>query len=215
LKDDDRTTIRIPSSVLADEPTDPDYRHTLNFFLDSFDDDEDLLNSRSHTVSVYQRFFVDPRDNQKYPVVEMPNARTGRKVLWMAQNLDYNTGDDRSYFYGNDPQHEAQYGRLYTIEGAKHNLPSPWRIPTQSDWTDLLQTFKTPEQAYKALIGGGSSGLNIQLGGFKVAGFTGLGTQGYYWSGTEPHWVFFGNAKVTYLKIRLPTGASVRYIRDL
>lgn len=62
--------------------------------------------------------FTDPRDGQKYRIVNIDGTR------WFAQNLNFET--EYSMCYDNDPANCKKYGRLY--RSAESVCPDGWRI---------------------------------------------------------------------------------------
>ncbi|MCL2183151.1 MAG: hypothetical protein FWB85_06750 [Chitinispirillia bacterium] len=105
--------------------------------------------------------FVDERDNQAYPTVEIGGKR------WMAKNLNYAGADGElgtcerySYHKPVTAQDCGTYGRLYTWKEAiagpvctkkgcmDDNIecntcfgggcPSLWRLPSKADWDELI-----------------------------------------------------------------------------
>ncbi|GBU21971.1 hypothetical protein R80B4_01873 [Fibrobacteres bacterium R8-0-B4] len=73
--------------------------------------------------------FTDPRNGQKYRT-----ATIGGKA-WMAQNLNYQTGNSRCY--DNDNSNCEKYGRLYDWNTAKSACPKGWHLPSRLEWNDL------------------------------------------------------------------------------
>jgi uncharacterized protein (TIGR02145 family) len=60
--------------------------------------------------------------------------------LWMAENLNYNTGDSlNSLCYDNDYSNCEKYGRLYDWDAAMKVCPDGWHLPTASEWDDLIR----------------------------------------------------------------------------
>ncbi|HTF04953.1 MAG TPA: FISUMP domain-containing protein, partial [Bacteroidia bacterium] len=147
---------------------------SIAFTLDGYDAQGNLINSLQCTVDFSLTGWCDPKDQKVYPIVVINNQ------TWLAQNYDYNdpTG---SCFYNNDPSYEALYGRLYTLQSAQNNTPAGWRLPTDDDWTALADFYGA--NAYNELIAGGSSGLNLQLGGenYLDVGCDNIGSSGIYW----------------------------------
>ena len=117
---------------------------------------------------------IDDRDNRIYHWVEL---KDGKK--WMAQNVNYSftgsTDEDCSYC--------QTYGRLYTWELAQKACPSGWRLPTATDWDNLIEAYGDKYKAYDALAEDGLSGFSALLGGQRDAygGFDRRGSEGYYW----------------------------------
>jgi uncharacterized protein (TIGR02145 family) len=132
--------------------------------------------------------FTDSRNGQKYRAVKIGN------LTWMAQNLNYKTGN--SWCYGNDDSKCQQYGRLYDWNAAKGACPSGWRLPSREEWNELA-----------SVAGGGvagkklksSSGWNENGNGTDEYGFSALpgglrfsdgsfdnaGNYGFWWAATE------------------------------
>ncbi len=185
------------------------------FTLQAFDGFGGYLNSMQFTAFLQAQMFVDPRDEQVYPVMLINNQ------FWMTQNLDYRGAGAP---YGSiSPQQEATYGRLYTIQEAQ-NLPAGWRVPTKADWTNLISTAGGVNKAYKTLIAGGSgsNGFNAQLGGFGDGrgNFSNIGSRGYYWTSsgdtaTSTYAVFSSvSQQINFATIADSSLLSVRYVQD-
>lgn len=186
----------------------------------AFDGLGGFLNTLQFTAYLNLTVFVDPRDGKSYPTIQAGTQ------IWMAANLDYDALG--SIFYNNNSGNEAMYGRLYTISQAEAGLPLPggWRVPTVSDWNNLISQFGgTPAAAYTALIAGGSSGFNAVLGGAEEGSgtFEDLGTKGYYWTSTSQsssntfYTQFSSVSGVTVGQSNFPDSfaLSVRLVRDL
>lgn len=147
------------------------------FTLQAFDGAGNFLNTLQYASFVQAYMFVDPRDGQVY------NAMLVGKTLWMAHNLNYKAEGSR--YYNNDAMMAKQYGRLYSWEEAAA-APPGWRLPGDEDWEALIKAYGTAKEAYEALIAGGSSGFEAQLGGYadNHENFDGLDSLGNYWSAT-------------------------------
>ncbi len=124
------------------------------------------------------------------------SKRTADGKLWTTRNLD--VPGDGSYCYDNAEANCRQYGRLYTWEAAQRAcraLGDGWCLPSNDEWRDLARHYggllEESEQAgkatYQALRTGGSSGLDVLLGGGRnVDGqYARLDAHGFYWTASE------------------------------
>ncbi len=184
--------------------------------LQAFDHKEAYLNSLQFTVFITTEFFADPLGNV-YPTLFLNNQ------TWLAVN--YNFYSMGAVPYAQNSANQAQYGLLYTYQAAYLNTPPGWRIPTQADWQALIDKYGA--DAYTALMAGGSSGLNAQLGGNADTklNFSGLASFGYYWASTPDGahpgnyfmMAFYGSSlqKVN-VQGSFPAGysLSVRYVKN-
>lgn len=131
---------------------------------------------------------IDARDGTIYETVEL------NEQYWMAENLNYAAAHG-SWVYGEDPENEEKYGRLYTWEAARRACPKGWRLPTDQDWRKMAGDYskvdiasqQEPGSAYAALIKGGDSNFDALHGGTRrpTGTFVYLGEIGQYWSGTQ------------------------------
>ena len=116
---------------------------------------------------------VDVRDWQVYHVVNIANRR------WMAQNLNYN-GDpvkDESWCYEDVKQRCNVLGRLYTWKAAKVACPEGWRLPSPTEWQELLDSCGSTSAAgriLKSTIGWFKDGFGNDGNGTDSLGFSAL-----------------------------------------
>jgi uncharacterized protein (TIGR02145 family) len=171
--------------------------------------------------------FVDKRDNHAYKF-----AKLGKQV-WMLQNLAFVTPAG-SWTYNDNDTTGAKFGKLYDWNTAMKACPKGWKLPTDADWTNLIQGLggvdaaggKFQEQdtivkditAKKPEITGGFSGL---LGGVRHEDnkYTGVSFWGGCWSATATgdeasNYLFVKNGKsVAKSSATKKTGQWVRCVR--
>lgn len=133
---------------------------------------------------------------QKAPGKMYSSKRMADGKHWLTHNLDVNTMP--SYCYKDAEQNCRRYGRLYTwasaLRGCK-SLGDGWRLPTDEEWRQMAKRYGGVSEdsddrgkaAYKALLGGGSSGFNALLGGGRSddGQDARLETHGFYWTASE------------------------------
>jgi uncharacterized protein (TIGR02145 family) len=147
--DYDSSTVVLPA---------PSSSQAIFFTLQAFDAGHGYLNSQQFTAYA-QVSYVTDTSGHVYPIALFGNT------YWMLAN--YQLATPGSYDYGDIPANEATYGRLY--DPAVLTQPPPgWQVPTVADWNALFGGFGTVKQAYAALIAGGRSGFNAQLGGQRT-----------------------------------------------
>ena len=128
---------------------------------------------------------TDPRDGKMYRTVKIG------KLTWMAENLNFQTGN--SWCYKNKNGNCQKYGRLYDWNTAMQACPAGWRLPTREDWNDLVQAAgggvagtklksKSPDWN-----GTDDFGFSALPGGYCYTdgSFSYVGTFGGWWSATE------------------------------
>ncbi len=195
--------------------------------------------------------FTDARDGQQY------GYATYGGLDWMTDNARYDINDDvNSTIYLDADENGGtgtvnysstrnlkEFGRLYTLEGARKACPEGWRLPTDADWQRLEQAFgmdagETAATDWRGRVAQAMlssydrhTDLNLRLGGyyFQHRGVQGswlyMGTFAYYWTATadttktgEFYYVrkfCYNRPEVCRLSME-PTSykLSVRYVRD-
>ena len=149
----------------------------------------------SFLLSACSESFTDSRDGQSYDVVKIGN------LSWMAENLNYAT--EASACPDGDSRNCKRMGRLYTWAEAKTVCPEGWRLPTKSDFAQLLTqlnagvALKSRDGWFKKGNGTDDFGFNALPAGYRgaiskaddgtIAGgkFDGIGGYAYFWSATE------------------------------
>ncbi len=149
----------------------------------------------SFILTACSESFTDSRDGQSYDVVKIGN------LSWMAENLNYET--ETSACPDGDSRNCKRMGRLYTWAEAKTVCPEGWRLPTKSDFAQLLTqlnagvALKSRDGWFKKGNGSDEFGFNALPAGYRgavlktddgtVTGgkFDGIGGYAYFWSATE------------------------------
>jgi uncharacterized protein (TIGR02145 family) len=136
-------------------------------------------------------FYTDARDAlhiETYPIQLIGNQ------LWMAKNLNFETNDEGSKYYNNDPTYSNTYGKLYDWETAKNVCPSGWHLPTDLEFQRLEMNLGMREENAKifgerccaSMASHFNSGFNGLLGGLKDYKqgdvFLDLNSKGYFWT---------------------------------
>lgn len=140
--------------------------------------------------------------------------------VWMAENL--NVVVPGSWTYNGNTENGRKYGRLYTWEAAKRACPVGWHLPTDKEWTELLDRLGGEDVAGKQLKAGGNSGFNALYGGLSdVGNFRLLNSYGTFWSASsydaDHAWYFYitaANSNVTKTYFKKAYGFSVRCVKN-
>ena len=154
-----------------------------------------VIASLSFLLTACSESFTDSRDGQSYDVVKIGN------LTWMAENLNYAT--EMSVCPDGDSRNCKRLGRLYTWAEARSVCPDGWRLPTKSDFAQLLTqpnagvALKSRDGWFKKGNGSDDFGFNALPAGYRgavlktddgtVTGgkFDGIGGYAYFWSADE------------------------------
>jgi uncharacterized protein (TIGR02145 family) len=101
---------------------------------------------------------------------------------WMAENLNYNATGSGNVCYDNKPENCAKYGRLYDWNTAKMACPSGWRLPSDTDWDNLMAFIggsSTAGRHLKAKSGWNGGNGSDTYGFLALPGGFGYGNSGY------------------------------------
>jgi len=138
---------------------------TFTFFACSSDDGDGGGGEKSGT-------FTDSRDSESYKWVKIGNQ------TWMGENLRYT----QNLVYGDLTNGkgcgEGEY--YYDTRSAKTACPAGWHLPSNAEWTTLMNTAGGESTAGKKLI-------IKKYGGTDDYGFSASPTWGYgrWWSSDE------------------------------
>lgn len=139
---------------------------------------------------------------------------------WMAENLSLLVKD--SWFYNDDASRADSHGRLYTWQAAMDACPEGWQLPTVNDWLEMINHLGGEQQAFHALVNGGSSGFNAPYAGYRslTGEYFSLDRAADFWSATPAGdsnaWLFYmiyKKDKVFKIIDDKRCGFSVRYVR--
>lgn len=134
------------------------------------------------------------------PIIDARDGKTYSTVLigtqcWMAQNLNVgtkilgtvnqtNNSIIEKYCYGDDVSNCSIYGGLYqwdeamqysTTEGVKGICPTSWHLPTDAEWTTLINFLGfEPVAGSKMKEAGTTHWLSPNTGATNSSGFTAL-----------------------------------------
>jgi len=122
---------------------------------------------------------TDDRDGQTYEIVLI-----GEQV-WLGSNLNYET--QNSVWYNNRKKYGKKHGRLYTWQEANTVCPSGWHLPSDKEWTQLIDYLGGAKKAGIELKADGASGFDVFFSGFKdsTGTFYDLGHDANFWTSTS------------------------------
>lgn len=193
--------------------------------------------------------FTDPRDGTIYKTLKIGNQ------TWMAENLKYlpsvvgsatgSTTMPNYYVYGyNDTvvsnakatENYKTYGVLYNWESAKTACPAGWHLPSDVEWSQLMDRLGGESEAGSKLKESGTlhwndpnteatneTGFTALPGGYRnnLGEFYIIGTNGYWWSATSfssnAAWgrgMYYKSNQVSRDASYKENGFSVRCVKD-
>jgi uncharacterized protein (TIGR02145 family) len=145
--------------------------------------------------------------------------------------------------YGNNASNDATYGKLYNwyaVDDPGGLCPTGWRVPSDADWSVLLnhlggsgaaggklkssRTEPAPHPRWNSPNAGATNetGFSATPGGLRVhdGQFGFFGTNGQWWSSTSQHWYVAYSFQMSHTSgvvgrgpSSKPTGMSVRCVR--
>lgn len=119
---------------------------------------------------------IDERDGEEYDWILLKD-----NLKWMVENINYDTTD--SWCYDSLELDCKKYGRLYTWGSAKIACPKNWRLPTDQEWSNMLERYESSQGGLENSDLNEKMNFFAQLGGFLyVDGFSGKGSLGHYWT---------------------------------
>jgi uncharacterized protein (TIGR02145 family) len=167
----------------------------------------------------HKEVFTDKRDGKKYRAVTI-GSRT-----WMAENLNYQTGN--SWCYGNNDSNCEKYGRLYDWNTAKTACPTGWYLPSREEWNYLATAGSKALKSTSGWDSNGNGADEFEFSALPGSGrstygsFDGVGKYGLWWTATEFSSGYAYLRRMTYNKDNVDEGYndkglgySVRCVRD-
>jgi uncharacterized protein (TIGR02145 family) len=175
--------------------------------------------------------FTDSRDGKVYKVVKIGTQ------IWMAENLAYKPNIGNCWAYDNKESNVATYGYLYDWETANKACPKGWHLPSDAEWTQLIDYLGGKGVADGKMKEAGtvhwkihnkgddnSSGFTGLPGGYRVNNgtFCAIGNDGVFWSATEnsasgawQRYLKYGSMNPRRNYFNKAFGISVRCIKDI
>lgn len=173
----------------------------------------------SSKLNISTGSFTDSRDSKEYKTV------TIGEQTWMAENLAFNTANGCWKFKEEEFSTESWY--YYNWETAKNVCPTGWHLPSDEEWSILVNNLggelkaglKLQAKGYSAT---NESGFSAYLSGFYRGNIYVFKQYGFWWSSTEDNtyeaWtrrMYVNNGFVSRLGTNKETnGNSVRCVKD-
>ncbi len=120
--------------------------------------------------------------------------------VWMAENLNYTPDTGTSDCYGSNSANCIKYGRLYDWSTAKTVCPAGWHLPSDEEWTALIDFVESysgcsscagvelkSETGWYYNYGEDTHGFSALPGGYGISDsvFSYISEYGSWWSSTE------------------------------
>lgn len=118
--------------------------------------------------------FKDSRDGKYYKYAYIGNTR------WMAENLNYGN-DSLGKCSWDDDENCSENGRYYTYEESRTVCPDGWRLPTENDFSELIENVGGSANAAVYLR---STEWKGDLPGINAYGFSAKPTGSFRWGKT-------------------------------
>jgi uncharacterized protein (TIGR02145 family) len=177
------------------------------------------------------RPFVDARDGKSY------RTTTIGTQTWMAENLAFKPCADGCWPYENTPANAAAYGYLYSWEASRKACPPAWHLPTDAEWSTLVESLGGESAAGGKLKEAGvahwaspNTGATNETGFAALPGgarsydgkFATMARDGSWWTATEDdaigawyHGMYNRTGEVRRFRSLKLNGFSVRCVRDV
>ncbi len=190
-----------------------------------------LLLQIFHIGNGFAQEDIQDIDGNVYPTVKIGSQ------LWMAKNLavsHYHNGDTIiSYCYNHDIDNCVSHGRLYPwrsivggmeLDSLLEVCPKNWHIPSDEEWTILLDIMGGPNYAAEKLRRESDTNFCFQYGGnyqTKLDIFSFFDRKTYFWTSTKfsstAAWMYMtsiNTRNINRTTVPIEFSFSVRCIRD-
>lgn len=164
---------------------------------------------------------IDERDTITYATIKIGNQE------WMAENLAFKPSSGNYWVYNNESSNLEKYGYLYDWKTACEVCPDGWHLPSDNEWTVLIDTLGGEKVAgVKLKSTSGWQGYN----GTNESGFNGLSGgrlfpanvysnekryRGYWWSRSGTSFYLKNmDSTIHIYDFDKKIGMSVRCIKD-
>ncbi|MDA1120619.1 MAG: FISUMP domain-containing protein [Bacteroidetes bacterium] len=115
-----------------------------------------LFLANTHLMSQELGSLIDTRDNKEYVTVDLlikMEAGITKKRTWLGENLAY--ASPNASCYKDEPAFCEAFGRLYPWEDAVTVCPEGWHLPSEKEWTEVIDSFGGRNSSGSALRSGG------------------------------------------------------------
>lgn len=122
-------------------------------------------------------YFKDTRDGKYYKIVKISGE------MWFAENINY-SDVPACWCYENSDIECEKNGRLYTYDAAKKVCPQAWRLPTELEFMQLVDSAgSTGAEKITALGSDELNGFDLQFAGWRSnkGMHSGRGNEAGYW----------------------------------
>ena len=173
--------------------------------------------------------FIDVRDGKDYLTIEIGTQ------IWMAENLNYES-ETGSWVYENNELNAPVYGRLYNWETSQTVCPTGWHLPSNNEWSGLVDYLGGPANAGGKLKETGTtlwkipnsyatneSNFTALPGGTRLVSesFINLNENAFFWTSTQSdissayyRKLDFDRGSTSYGYTSQSAGFSIRCVKD-
>ena len=187
-------------------------------------DSEGAVTIYFELLGIDEFFLVDSRDRKEYTTVHIGEQ------MWMAENLQYDTMFE-SWCFNDSVENCEEYGRLYSWNSAQSACPSGWKLPSQSDWEQLIKYVgENPGDKLRSLTGWNaglngtdSYGFNAKPASFRrnYGEYSATDGYAYFWTSDSysqdmgyTYLMFYNESDIRLSYISKQSGFSIRCVAN-